>query len=132
VRGVIIGALASPLWLIVMGGVGSSDGSAAAGIVFIPILGAVVGLLLGFAIPLLWHVPKLWIGLGAGSVAGVLLWALTVTVGHAPSVEDLFLEVCYGAVVGFLLGCVILPLWRLCKFLSRHTKLPWRARHPAN
>jgi hypothetical protein len=60
VLGIPIGAVAAVaafvlLLLVSRGGVGSSDGSGWAGLVFVPTFGAVVAFLLGFAIPLFRH-----------------------------------------------------------------------------
>jgi hypothetical protein len=52
-RGMILGVMASPLLVIVTGAGGSSDGTGGAILVVLPVLGAVLGLLLGLAIPLL-------------------------------------------------------------------------------
>jgi hypothetical protein len=61
--GSVLGAVAGPvvgvLLLIVTGGGGSSDGSSYAGVFLILAFLAVVGFLLGLAIPLLWHRRKL-------------------------------------------------------------------------
>jgi hypothetical protein len=103
--GIPIGGVAGVLILIVvsaMGG-GGSYGSGLPVILFIPLVGAVAGFLVGLAIPLLRHVRKLRMASVAGSLAGVLL--AMVAGGSALG------GILYGAVVGFLLGCVILPLW---------------------
>jgi hypothetical protein len=52
-RGLILGVMASPLLVIVTGAGGSSDGTGVAILVALPVLGGVLGLLLGLAIPLL-------------------------------------------------------------------------------
>jgi hypothetical protein len=53
VRGMILGMMASPLLLLMTGGSGSSDGTGGAILVALPVVGGVVGFLLGLAVPLL-------------------------------------------------------------------------------
>ena len=53
VRGAILGVMASPILVIWTGGPGSSDGTGGMILVAIAVLGAVLGFLLGLAIPLL-------------------------------------------------------------------------------
>jgi hypothetical protein len=106
VLGIPIGGVASVLLvsvLALMVGGGLQNFSGPAGIFYVPIFGAVAGFLVGLAIPLFRRVRKLRMASVAGSLAGVLL--AIVTGGSA------FVGILHGAVVGFLLGCVILPLW---------------------
>ncbi len=53
VRSMILGVMASPLLLLVTGGSGSSDGTGGAILALLPVLGAMLGFVLGLAIPLL-------------------------------------------------------------------------------
>lgn len=58
VLGFVVGAMAGLAFVLVTHAAGSSDGSGAVAILIIPLLGAVTGWLLGFAIPLLRHAWK--------------------------------------------------------------------------
>ncbi len=110
--GAVAGAAGVVLLMLSAGAGGSSDGSGGAIIVLVPTFGAVVGFLLGFAIPplrLAWRIGRLGPVVGgtiAGAVAGVLLLVLA---GPWQSNQDLGLAApCIvppvGAVAGFLLG----------------------------
>jgi MFS family permease len=93
-------------------------------IIFFGSCGAVVGFLLGIAIPPLWHRGGWWkatlasavgsmVGTVAGTVIGVLLLLLNGGVGSSDgsSLVGFFLIVAFFAVVGFLLGLAIPLVW---------------------
>jgi hypothetical protein len=117
VRGIIVGVQASPLLLVVTGGgVGSSDGSGGAIIIVLPILGALIGLLSGLAIALLWRIWK------AADGWSDCPWSLILAViaAAAPVINGalLFARWCieYWTVVGCYSGLCTAVLALLCAF----------------
>jgi hypothetical protein len=115
--------VAGAVWLIMTAGWGSSDGSGAAALVFLPVFGAVVGFALGLVIPWLWAWWKTGLAPAVGSMlgtfAGAVVGALWPILTRAPESSYRWRDIApsvvglgfYGAVVGFALGLVIPLLW---------------------
>jgi hypothetical protein len=120
--GVPVGVVAGVLGVLVTGIGGYSGPGAGALAIVLPILGALAGFFLGFALPLLWHSRKLRMAAVAGSVAGALCGIVVGWSNRDANAWVFYGEmiacVFYGAVAGFLLGCVILPLRHLWQLLT--------------